>query len=92
LVYGRLVEGGLIDLPTMVERMSLAPARVFNLPGGTLKVGSPADVTIFDPNGEWTVDPGTFLSKSRNTPFTGWKLKGKPSYTIVGGEVVWEGR
>jgi len=92
LIYGHLVEGGLIDLPTMVDRMSLAPARVFALPGGTLKVGSPADVTVFDPNGEWIVDPGTFLSKSRNTPFGGWKLRGKPRYTIVGGEVVWEGR
>jgi len=92
LIYGRLVEGGLMDLPTMVERMSVAPARVFNLPGGTLKVGSPADVTIFDPDGEWTVDPADFLSKSRNTPFAGWKLKGRPRYTIVSGEVVWEGR
>ena len=91
LVYGHLVESGLINLPTMVDRMSVAPARVFNLPGGTLKVGSPADVTIFDPNGEWEVDPSNFLSKSRNTPFTGWKLKGKPRYTIVGGRLVWEG-
>jgi dihydroorotase len=91
LVYGHLVESGLIDLPTMVARMSLAPATIFNLPGGTLKVGSPADVTIFDPNAEWEVDPATFLSKSRNTPFAGWKLKGKPRYTIVGGRVVFEG-
>jgi dihydroorotase len=92
LVYGHLVEGGLLDLPTMVTRMSIAPARVFNLPGGTLKVGSPADVTIFDPGAEWAVDPKTFLSKSRNTPFAGWKLKGKPRYTVVGGNVVWEGK
>ncbi|MFH1764865.1 MAG: dihydroorotase [Gemmatimonadota bacterium] len=92
LIYGYLVEAGIIDLATMVERMSVAPARVFKLPGGTLKVGSPADVTIFDPNGEWTVDPKAFLSKSRNTPFAGWKLKGKPRYTIVGGELVWEGK
>ncbi len=91
LVYGYLVESGLIDLPTMVDRMSVAPARIFNLPGGTLMVGSPADVTIFDPNAEWEVDPATFLSKSRNTPFTGWRLKGKPRYTIVGGKVVFEG-
>jgi len=90
LVYGHLVEGGLMDLPTMVERMSVAPARVFNLPGGTLKVGSPADVTIFDPREEWVVDPRAFLSKSRNTPFAGWKLKGRPRYTIVGGVLVWE--
>ena len=92
LIYGHLVERGLIDLPTMVERMSVAPARVFNLPGGTLKAGSPADVTVFDPNAEWIVDPRNFLSKSRNTPFAGWKLKGKPCYTIVGGVVVWEGK
>jgi dihydroorotase len=90
LVYGHLVEGGLIDLPTMVMRMSVSPARLFNLPGGTLSVGSPADVTLFDPDAEWTVDPSTFLSKSRNTPFTGWTLKGKPRYTVVGGTVVWE--
>lgn len=90
LVYGHLVEGGLIDLPTMVDRMSTAPARVFNLPGGSLTVGSPADVTVFDPEAEWTVDPTAFVSKSRNTPFGGWKLKGKPRYTIVGGNVVFE--
>lgn len=91
LVYGHLVEKGLIDLATMVDRMSTAPARIFNLPGGTLKVGSPGDVTIFDPSKEWVVDPETFLSKSRNTPFAGWKLKGKPRYTVVGGSVVWKG-
>jgi dihydroorotase len=91
LVFGHLVEGGLIDLPTMVDRMSCAPARVFSLPGGTLKVGTPADVTVFDPNAEWIVDPSTFVSKSRNTPFEGWTLKGKPCFTIVGGDVVWEG-
>jgi dihydroorotase len=91
LVYGRLVEGGLIDLPTMVTRMSVAPAALFKLPGGTLAVGSPADVTVFDPDAEWTVDPTKFLSKSRNTPFSGWTLTGKPRYTVVGGELVWEG-
>jgi dihydroorotase len=70
--------------------MSLRPAELFGLPGGTLKVGSPGDVTVFDPNGEWVVDPETFLSKSRNTPFKGWSLKGRPRYTVVGGAVVWE--
>ena len=75
----------------MVTRMSVTPAKLFNLPGGTLEVGQPADVTVFDPDGEWTVDPAHFLSKSGNTPFTGWTLKGKPRYTVVGGEVVWEG-
>ena len=91
LVFGHLVEKGLIDLPTMVDRMSTAPARIFNLPGGTLKVGSPGDVTVFDPQEEGVVDPEKFLSKSRNTPFAGWQLKGKPRYTVVGGSVVWKG-
>ncbi len=90
LVYGHLVEKGHLDLSTMVRRMSLRPAELFDLPGGTLKVGSPGDVTVFDPHGEWVVDPGTFLSKSRNTPFQGWTLKGRPRYTVVGGAVVWE--
>jgi len=90
LVYGHLVEGGLLDLSTMVTRMSVTPARLFKLPGGTLTPGSPADVTVFDPDAEWTVDPNAFLSKSRNTPFAGWTLKGKPRYTIVDGQVVWE--
>jgi len=92
LVYGHLVEGGLIDLPTMVMRMSVAPARLFQLPGGTLAPGGLADVTVFDPDAEWMVEPDRFLSKSRNTPFGGWKLKGKPRYTVVEGEVVWEGQ
>ncbi|RMH20913.1 MAG: dihydroorotase [Gemmatimonadetes bacterium] len=89
LVYGHLVEGGLIDLATMVERMSCQPARAFGLPGGSLEPGSVGDVTVFDPAAEWTVDPATFRSKSRNTPFAGWTLKGRPVWTIVGGEVVY---
>lgn len=88
LVYGHLVEPGLIDLSTLVDRMSWAPAKAFGLPGGTLEVGGVADVTVFDPGAEWSVDPKRFLSKSRNTPFGGWKLKGRPLYTIVGGEIV----
>lgn len=92
LIYGHLVDRGIMDLHTMVLRMSVTPAELFNLPGGTLKPGSPGDVTIFDPEAEWVVDAGTFLSKSRNTPFSGWTLKGRPRYTIVGGGVVWEGK
>jgi dihydroorotase len=91
IVYDRMVGGGVIDLSTMVERMSCQPARVFKLVGGTLAEGSAADVTVFDPEAEWTVDSKAFLSKSENTPFNGWTLKGANRYTIVGGEVVWEG-
>lgn len=87
-----LVEKGVLDLATLVERMSCAPARAFRLPGGTLRAGAPADVTVFDPAAQWTVDPARFLSKSRNTPFAGWTLRGRPLYTIVGGRIVWKGR
>ena len=85
-----LVGEGFIDLPTLIHRMSVGPAEAFGLPGGTLAAGSPGDVTIIDPEEAWTVDQDGFLSKSRNTPFHGWDLKGRARYTIVGGEVVWE--
>ncbi len=88
LVYGHLVVPGHLDLSAMVERMSVGPARAFGLPGGTLAPGSVADVTVFDPDAVWVVDPEAFLSKSRNTPFGGWELRGRPRLTIVGGEVV----
>ncbi len=91
LVLTRVVGEGVIDLPTMIERMSCAPARAFSLPGGTLGPGSPGDVTVFDPEEEWTVDPAKFRSKSRNTPFAGWTLRGRPRLTIVDGRVVFEG-
>jgi dihydroorotase len=90
VVLTRVVGEGVIDLPTMVDRMSCAPARAFRLPGGTLAPGSPADVTVFDPAARWTVDPTKFRSKSRNTPFTGWELQGRPRLTIVGGRVVFD--
>ncbi|MGE0160763.1 MAG: dihydroorotase [Gemmatimonadales bacterium] len=86
----RVVGEGVIDLSTLIERMSCAPARAFKLPGGTLAEGSPADVTIFDPEEEWIVDPKTFKSKSRNTPFAGRQLVGRPKMTMVGGRFVFE--
>lgn len=91
LVLTHVVGEGVIDLPTMIERMSCQPARAFGLPGGTLADGSPADVTVFDPEAAWTVDPAAFVSKSRNTPFGGWELKGVVRWTVVGGQVVHEG-
>jgi dihydroorotase len=69
--------------------MSVSPARAFNLPGGTLNKGAPADVTVFDPGEKWVVDPAQFASKSRNTPFTGRELLGRNRMTIVAGRVVW---
>lgn len=91
IMLTHVVGEGVIDLPTLIERMSCAPARAFHLPGGTLAEGSPADVTVFDPKETWTVDPGAFLSKSRNTPFAGWKLTGRAKVTIVGGRIVFGG-
>jgi dihydroorotase len=73
----------------MVERMSCAPARAFSLPGGNLREGSVADVTVFDPAFVWKVDPARFLSKSRNTPFSGWPLKGRAVVTVVDGRIVY---
>src|SRR5688572_15526306 len=88
LVLTQLVHAGVIDLPTLVLRMSTAPARAFNLPGGSLLDGALADVTVFDPSWEWTVQPTAFVSKSRNTPFAGRRLRGRAVYTIVHGRIV----
>jgi len=83
-----LVASEIIDLPLLVERMSCAPARVFKLPGGTLRRGSVADVSVFDPAAEWVVEPSRFRSKGRNTPYAGQTLKGRARATLVGGRVV----
>jgi dihydroorotase len=89
LCLDRLVGTGILDLPALVARLSANPARVLGLPGGTLAPGSPADVTVLDPDRRVKVDPSRFESKGRNTPFTGWSLKGGPVLTVVGGRVVW---
>jgi len=84
-----LVERRIIDLPTLIERMSWAPAKAYSLPSGTLARGARADISVFDEQREWTVQPERFHSLSRNTPFTGWKLRGYPVLTLVDGAVVW---
>ena len=83
-----LVKPGLIDLRTLIDRMAVSPARTFNLPGGSLRRGSVADVTVFDPAREWTVDPAKFASKGRNSPYGGKTLQGVVMCTIVGGKIV----
>ncbi|MDH5626605.1 MAG: dihydroorotase [Nitrospira sp.] len=85
-----LVEEGVLSLEQAVEKLTSAPAAVFGLKKGTLAVGADADVAIVDQQAEWEVDPGKFRSKSRNTPFVGWKVKGRVMTTIVGGRVVFE--
>lgn len=89
VVVTELVEKQVLTLSQMVERMSCSPARAFSLPGGTLRRGSIADITVFDAKREWTVDRAKFLSKSRNTPFNGMTLRGSPEITIVDGTVRW---
>src|SRR4029077_7854842 len=88
LSLDRLVRPGLITLPRLVELLSTGPARAFRLPGGTLAPGSPADFTLFDPEKRITVFADRFRSRSRNTPFDGWKLRGAPVATILGGRRV----
>ena len=89
LALTHVVGEGVIDLATLIDRMSCGPARAFGLPGGSLADGSIGDVTIIDLEEVWTVDRSAFLSKSGNTPFHGWDLKGRARFTIVGGEIVW---
>ena len=89
VVHDRLVARGRLSLSRFVHLFSTGPARAFGLPGGALAPGSPADVTLFDPEKRWTVDPRRFVSLGRSTPFAGWELVGAPAATIVGGRVVW---
>ena len=84
-----LVAPGIVDLPLLIERMSCAPSRVYKLPGGTLRRGAPADVSVFDPEAKWVVDPSRFKSKGRNTPYAGQSLQGRARYTLVGGRTVY---
>jgi dihydroorotase len=89
LCLDKLVGGGVIELPRLIALLSTNPARVFDLAGGTLAPGAPADVTVLDLERRRSVDPTSFESKGRNTPFGGWTLKGWPVLTIVAGRVVW---
>ncbi|MBN1756432.1 dihydroorotase [bacterium] len=87
LVFSELIHKKKLTLDAMVKAMSVNPARIFNLPGGTLKPGSLADVTIIDPNREWVVEARNFRSKSSNSPFLRRSLKGKTVMTIVEGSI-----
>ncbi len=88
LCLDRLVGKGVIDLTRLVELLSTAPARLLGIPGGSLAPGAAGDVTLIDLEREVEVDPAYFRSRSRNTPFAGWKLRGASVGTIVGGRAV----
>lgn len=78
-----------ISLPRLIELYTANPAKLLSLDRGTLSIGAAADVTLIDPDLEWTVDRETSFSRSRNTPFHGWELKGRAVRTIVSGKTVW---
>ena len=88
LCLDRLVHAGVLGLSRLVELLSTGPARAYNLPGGGLWPGNPADLTLIDLDREVKVAPAAFRSKGRNTPFGGWTLKGAPAGTVVGGRVI----
>ena len=83
-----LVRAGELALPRAVERLSSGPARCFGLPYGTLAPGAPADVILVDVEKAWKVDPQRFHSRSRNTPFAGWTLRGRVIRTYLEGKLV----
>jgi len=88
--YTELVLGGVLDLNTLITRMSVTPAAILKLPGGSLGQGDQADVTVLDLDTDWEIDKSKFNSKSRNTPFHGRKVRGRAVATIVGGRQVWK--
>lgn len=90
LAMRELVLPGLLTLPDLLARMSTLPARIFNLPGGTLAVGAPADLVLLDPDLRWTVRAQEMHSRSRNTPFLGEELVGRALLTLVDGRIVYE--
>ena len=89
ILHTRLVLKGIVTLPTLLARMSTGPARALGLPGGGMRPGAPADLVLIDPEARWTIDPASFLSKCRNTPFGGREVVGRVVRTMVGGETVW---
>lgn len=89
VIYTKLVKAGIISLEKAVEVLAEAPRKIFNL-GGGLKEGEAADITVFDLEKEFTVDPDTFLSKGRSTPFEGWQLQGECCLTLVDGRVAYK--
>ena len=89
LTFDRLLHAGHITLPRMIELLATNPARVLRVPGGTLSAGAPADITVLAPDLKVTIAAPALRSKSKNTPFDGWELRGGVAATIVGGRIVY---
>jgi len=90
LLYTNLVEKGILTEKQLVDFLTVKPAQSFNLPYGKLEVGAVADLVLVDLTNEESIDPNTFLSKGRNTPFGGWDCKGWPVVTIAAGKIAWK--
>lgn len=91
LLYTKFVKAGIFSLSDLIYWLSTAPAEIFGLSAGTLEIGAPADLVIFDLNKTYEIKAADFLSKSCNTPFLGYKVQGETCFTIVGGKVVYQG-
>jgi dihydroorotase len=89
IVFDRLVHTGRIGVVRMIELLSVNPARILNVPGGTLEEGAPADVTILAPDRKVRIEAAALRSRSKNTPFDGWEFRGGVAATIVGGRIVY---
>jgi dihydroorotase len=87
LVILALIEPGHLSWPDAIRKLTVAPAELLGIPRGSLRPGAPADVTIIDPATPWTIDPNHFLSKSRNSPFIGWPVRGRAHTVLVDGDV-----
>jgi dihydroorotase len=87
-----LINSKILTWPELIVRMSLYPARILNLPKGTLETGTDADITVIDPLLKWTVDVQAFRSRGKNSPLHGRQMQGKAILTIVGGEIKYDGR
>ena len=92
IALDRLVNARVIGLPRLVELLACGPARILRLEKGSLREGADADITVLDLEREVVVNPKAFASRSMNTPFSGWTLRGGPVMTIVGGRIVHDAR
>ena len=88
----QLIRDGVLSWPELIAKMSTNPARILNLPKGTLKAGADGDITVIDPQIQWTVDVKAFRSRGKNSPFNGHQMQGRAVLTIVGGEIKYDGR
>ena len=85
--FSTLVATGILSITEVIEKLTVAPARILGLEAGTLTPGKAADITVIDPDLSWQVDTNAFRSLSRNTPFHGWTLRGRAVLTLLGGRI-----